>query len=250
MPDPTPRTLTFTLPDVIGGTAYAQLTATLALPGGPAVLPGTPLGPIRTAPISLSGTASLPLYANDDADATPTGTAWTIWADLQTASGRAALAPLTVQLFVADPSSVDLASRSPATATPLYSYIPLAQKGAANGVAPLGSDGLVPAQYLPPASGGSGGTTTTDLRDWAAAEAWTVAGATYSTTYPGLVATATVIWPDGSGGTFAATAYDPTWQAIKSYTLTHTTSGRTVTQAAITRDSSGRVTAQPALTVS
>ncbi|OGO26420.1 MAG: hypothetical protein A2136_05440 [Chloroflexi bacterium RBG_16_54_11] len=65
----------------------------------------------------------------------------------------------------------------------------------------------------------------------------------------GVITTATVKWPDGSGGTFTTTSKNSTWLAIDAYTISHTVSGKTVTQAAVTRNSSGDVTVKPALTV-
>jgi hypothetical protein len=59
-----------------------------------------------------------------------------------------------------------------------------------------------------------------------------------------------VTWPDGSGGTYTRTAKNATWLTVDAYTITHTVSGKTVTQAAVTRDSSGFVTVTPALTIS
>ena len=85
--------------------------------------------------------------------------------------------------------------------------------------------------------------------------AWTEAGAYEATAISfdsdGVVTTATVKWPDGSAGTFTTTATDATWLAVDSYTISHTDSGKTVTQSAVTtRDATtGDVTAKPALTV-
>lgn len=65
----------------------------------------------------------------------------------------------------------------------------------------------------------------------------------------GLVTTATVTWPDGSAGTLTATNYNATHGVYDGYTITHTASGKTVTQAAVTRDSNGAATVKPALVV-
>ena len=88
--------------------------------------------------------------------------------------------------------------------------------------------------------------------------AWTEAGAyemtaiTYDTTYPSVVASATVKWPDGNAtaGVFTATSINAAWEAIDAYTITHAASGYTVTQAAVTRNDDGAITVKPALTVS
>lgn len=72
----------------------------------------------------------------------------------------------------------------------------------------------------------------------------------YHATYTFVPTTATINWPDGSSGTYTTTAYDAVNEDWASFTATHTDSGKTVTQSAVTRDSSGRVTARPAMTVS
>lgn len=84
------------------------------------------------------------------------------------------------------------------------------------------------------------------LRQWAQAEAYEPTAITRNS--DGLVTTATVTWPDGSGGTLTATNYNATHSVYDGYTITHA-SGKTVTQAAVTRDSNGAVTVKPALTV-
>lgn len=60
---------------------------------------------------------------------------------------------------------------------------------------------------------------------------------------------ATVKWPDGSGGVYTVTALTGDGRAVDAYTITHVDSGKTVTQAAPTRNSNGSVTVKPALTV-
>lgn len=93
--------------------------------------------------------------------------------------------------------------------------------------------------------------TTELLKEWTRGRQFRFTGTiTYNTTYPWLVSTATGTWPDGSAGTFTATTTNSTWRAIDAFTITHTNSGKTVTQSAVTRDTQGRVTTLPALTVS
>lgn len=82
---------------------------------------------------------------------------------------------------------------------------------------------------------------------WAASGAYSLTSATRDS--DGVITNATVSWPDGSAGTFTRTTKNATFLTIDAYTVTHTDSGKTVTQSAVTRDSSGNVTAQPALTV-
>lgn len=85
------------------------------------------------------------------------------------------------------------------------------------------------------------------LIGWVASEAYTLTSATRDS--DGVITTATVSWPDGSTGTFTRTIKNATFLTIDAYTVTHTSSGKTVTQASVTRDASGNVTAQPALTI-
>ncbi len=85
------------------------------------------------------------------------------------------------------------------------------------------------------------------LKEWAESEAYEATSLTRNSS--GVVTSATVKWPDGSAGTFTATTVNSTFNAIDAYTITHTTSSRKVTQAAVTRNSAGEVTTKPALTV-
>jgi hypothetical protein len=87
------------------------------------------------------------------------------------------------------------------------------------------------------------------LAGWVAGNSYELTAITYNVTYPNVIATATVKWPDGSAGTFTTTTTNTTWQAIDAYTITHTLSGKTVTQPLITRNVNGDVTIKPALTV-
>ncbi len=59
----------------------------------------------------------------------------------------------------------------------------------------------------------------------------------------------TVLWPDGSGGTFTTVEIDSTHLMINKYTVTHTVSSKTLTQPTITRDTDGNPTVIPAKTV-
>lgn len=91
------------------------------------------------------------------------------------------------------------------------------------------------------------GSESLNLRAWAASTAFTLTGATRDV--DDLVTTSTVSWPDGSGGTFTLLVKDSTHLAINSFSVTHTDSGKTITQPTVTRNTSGAVTAQPALVV-
>jgi hypothetical protein len=98
-----------------------------------------------------------------------------------------------------------------------------------------------------PGLGGGAGVAAQTLAAWATGEAFELTAVTRDSN--DVVTSATVKWPDGSGGLFTATAVNATWHLVDAYTITHTASGMTVTQAAMTRNSTGAVTAKPALTV-
>lgn len=97
----------------------------------------------------------------------------------------------------------------------------------------------------------TGGSTISgnQLIAWAESGAYQLSSITYHVTYTNVVSTATVLWPDGSGGTFTATTINTTWEAIDAYTITHSLSSKTVTQSAVTRNSDGNVTVKPNLSV-
>jgi hypothetical protein len=65
----------------------------------------------------------------------------------------------------------------------------------------------------------------------------------------GRTTSATLKWPDESLGTFTATDFNATFGSYDGWTRSHTDSGKTVTQAAYTRNSIGAITNKPALTV-
>lgn len=94
-----------------------------------------------------------------------------------------------------------------------------------------------------------GGATVTDarLKEWTTGEDYELTAVTYGA--DGVPTTATVKWPDASAGTFTTTTKNSTWLAVDAYTISHTASGKTVTQTAVTRDGNGQVTVKPALTV-
>jgi hypothetical protein len=96
-----------------------------------------------------------------------------------------------------------------------------------------------------------GGATVSDqqLKDWAAGGGYELTAITYNVTYPTVISTATVKWPDGSAGTLTVTAQNTTYLRETAYTITHTDSGKTVTQAAVTLNTDGNITVKPALTV-
>lgn len=86
-----------------------------------------------------------------------------------------------------------------------------------------------------------------NLRAWAYAQAFQLASATRDAN--GAIMTASIVWPDGTAGTFTTDAASTVFPgAIDAWHATYGVAS-TVTQPAVTRDASGAVTAQPALTV-
>ena len=100
---------------------------------------------------------------------------------------------------------------------------------------------------LDSAFGGGADVSDLQLKAWTEGEAFEATALTRNAA--GVVTSATVSWPDGSAGIFTTTTVNSTWNGIDAYTITHTVSSKTVTQAAVTRDSNGNVTVKPALTV-
>ena len=94
--------------------------------------------------------------------------------------------------------------------------------------------------------GGTGTTDAADLIAWATAEAFVPTGSIVRNA-DGIITSAAIVWPDGSGGAFTAT--DTTGGYLNAYTATHVDSGRKVTQPAVTRNAAGDVTAVPTPTV-
>lgn len=123
------------------------------------------------------------------------------------------------------------------------------------GAAPTGAGGDSPREaferlnandaYLESIAGGL--EEDAQLAAWAESEAYEATSITRDS--DGVVTTATVQWPDASAGTFTTTTKDTTWLAVNAYTISHTASGKTVTQAAVTRAADGSISTKPALTV-
>jgi hypothetical protein len=95
---------------------------------------------------------------------------------------------------------------------------------------------------------GGAGVSNNRLVEWTTAEAYEPTAITRNG--DDVVTSATVKWPDTSSGTFTATTVNSTYNTVDAYTVTHTLSGKTVTQTAVTRNGNGAVTTKPALTVS
>jgi hypothetical protein len=101
--------------------------------------------------------------------------------------------------------------------------------------------------------GGGGLSTSAQIIDWALAGAYTLGSVTYDSTYTAAISTASVVWPDGSTGTFTSTTINPTFGTVDAYTISYVPpvgSSHTLTQSAVTRNSDGLITAQPTPTVS
>jgi hypothetical protein len=94
---------------------------------------------------------------------------------------------------------------------------------------------------------GAGTDIVKSLIEWAEGEDYQVTSANYDS--DNVVTTGSVVWPDESLGTFTVTSKNSTFLAIDAYTISHTTSGKTVTQTTVTRDSNGNITVKPTLTV-
>lgn len=65
----------------------------------------------------------------------------------------------------------------------------------------------------------------------------------------GRTVSAVLVWPDGSGGTYTVTDWNATHECYDGWTKTHTDSGKTVIQAAYTRNTEGVITNKPVLTI-
>jgi hypothetical protein len=96
-----------------------------------------------------------------------------------------------------------------------------------------------------------GGATVSDqtLKQWTEGHDYELTAITYDGTHSTIIASAIVKWPDGSAGALTVTAHDNTALKETAYTITHTISGKTVTQAAVTLNADGNITVKPALTV-
>lgn len=97
------------------------------------------------------------------------------------------------------------------------------------------------------ALGGGATVDTRVLKAWTQGEDYEPTSVTRNAS--GIVTSATVVWPDGSAGTFTTDTINTTWEAIDAYHITHTASGKTITQAAVSRNSAGAVITKPALTI-
>lgn len=102
-----------------------------------------------------------------------------------------------------------------------------------------------------PVGGGAADSISSLLTQWALAQSYRVVSASRDANE--AITTASIVWPDGSTGTFTTDTASTLFPgAIDAYHVTYVPSvgaSKTVTQAAVTRDLAGAVTAQPALTI-
>jgi len=96
-------------------------------------------------------------------------------------------------------------------------------------------------------AGGGANVTRNVLFAWVESGAYELKEITRDS--DGVITSATVKWPDGTSGVFTTTAKNATWLAIDAYQVTHPESGKTVMQAAVTRDADGNVIIKPVLTI-
>lgn len=104
---------------------------------------------------------------------------------------------------------------------------------------------------IPGDAGALGGAliSAETVKAWAESGAYQRTAITYDGTYSEVMASATVAWPDGSAGTLTVDTINSTWRKIDAYHVTHSDSGKTVTQSAVTRNANGDITVKPALTI-
>lgn len=113
----------------------------------------------------------------------------------------------------------------------------------ANTWEPFGCDALPGAGDVPDES-----FDDAQILAWAASNAYQMLVIEYDNT--NVITSATIKWPDGSGGTYTRTAKNAEWNMVDAYIVTHTVSGATVSQPLMSRDSYGNVTNKPELVVS
>ena len=129
--------------------------------------------------------------------------------------------------------------------------VPIAADATARAALTIGNSALnvanIAAAQTAAVTGGTAASSQT-LIQWTAADAFQLTAATVDS--DGCITTGTLLWPDGSSGVYTRTAKDATFLVTNAFTATHVLTGKTVTQATITRDAAtGVPTVKPALTV-
>jgi len=219
-----------TTPATVSLSAYAPTTANKARW---VLLTISTSGSIVATAGSLVDRASL---AHTDIPATPADTAWIIGA-VRMFYGQTAIAESKTSRDILD------------LRWPMAHLHRLDDLADVSATSPSDGDALTwdadLAAWVPAAGGG--GDLSQSLLAWTEGEAYELLTATYDA--DGVLESGTVSWPDGSAGVWTRTTKNTTWLAVDAYTVTHVTGGKTVTQAAVTRDANGNITAKPALTI-
>lgn len=94
---------------------------------------------------------------------------------------------------------------------------------------------------------GGGGITATD--QWLLENIPAVQYTTQTRDVNNVVTVGTALWPDGSSGVYTLVTKNATWLCADAWTLTHVYSGKTLTQALVTRNGAGYETVTPAITI-
>lgn len=102
--------------------------------------------------------------------------------------------------------------------------------GAANAIATGGGGDLT---ALENAVFGGANVPNSTLELWSTTEAYRMQIALEDVS--GVITSAVLLWPDGSSGTYNVQTINTTWNAPDGWVLTHTDSGKTITQLDITR---------------
>jgi hypothetical protein len=88
------------------------------------------------------------------------------------------------------------------------------------------------------------------LANWMAAMQRMTAAPTPHGTYPDIVGTVAIQWPNGGTGVYTATAVDATWEEVTAWTLTHAAFDLTLTWSGQVRNSNGFITTPGTFAVS
>ena len=97
--------------------------------------------------------------------------------------------------------------------------------------------------------GGADATSDYIYATWPAALSRFAGVPTYDGPYTDVVSTLAIVWPDGSAGTYTATAIDSVWLEATAFTLTHADSGLTLTGTGLVRNAAGQITTKMTLSV-
>ena len=136
------------------------------------------------------------------------------------------------------------------TSTAASTYIPQIAKGATSGVASLDSSGLLPEAQVPARLAAAGLSATFVSFIAAAKNPDILIVGSITRNANDVVTSASVVWPDGTVGTFTTDTIDASG-AINSYHITYGSPvTKTFTQPVITRSATGAATSVPQIVVS